>query len=80
MMLGIYVFFLFHLGGHPIYHIKVFPLFKNMDIVTPPPMPRGNWRRSCLMARNEDDDPDHDDYEHVHIYQPGSPPHISSST
>jgi len=28
--------------------------------------PRGNLRRSCLMARNGDNDLDHDDVQHVH--------------
>jgi hypothetical protein len=34
-----------------------------------PPMPRGNQKKSCLMAYNEDSDPNDndDDDEHVHL-------------
>jgi hypothetical protein len=40
-----------------------------------PPMPRGNYRRSCLMAHNVEHYPNHDYYQHVHKWQPIIPPH-----
>jgi hypothetical protein len=43
------------------------------------PMPRGNWRRSCLMAHNEDNDPIDDDDQHVHHGSPTTPSYSSST-
>jgi hypothetical protein len=45
-------------------------------------MPRGNSRTSCLVVHNGDNDPDHDDDEHVHRWQPNNPhfPYSYSST
>jgi hypothetical protein len=44
-------------------------------VVVTPPMPRGNWRRSCLEAHNGEHDLHHDDDDdqHVHRWQPNNP-------
>jgi hypothetical protein len=46
-----------------------------------PPIPRGNWRRSCFEAWNGEHNLHHDDDDdqYVHRWQPNKPPHLPPS-
>jgi hypothetical protein len=45
----------------------------HVGAISYPPIPRGNWRRSCLKDVNGEHDLHHDDDQHVHRWNPNIP-------
>jgi hypothetical protein len=70
---------IFHgLGKYAIHILKRFRREDCKPLPMLPPISRGNWRRSCLEARNGEHDLHHDDDDdqNVHRWQPSSTPHF----